>query len=132
LDHADSIRRPQPPHISSPARRYRRLRGALHWCGASRADPPPLEGLREEFLPEVTFCGRQNTKLQYAALAAAALHAGTRPDLLDEVAWCPIDDFWQYALSVAVTYIRPAASRAGAPVRQARQHLGEHPVHSVP
>jgi hypothetical protein len=25
---------------------------ALDWCGASRADPLPLEGLRERFLPE--------------------------------------------------------------------------------
>jgi len=29
LDHADSIRRPQPPHTSNPARRYRRSRGAF-------------------------------------------------------------------------------------------------------
>ena len=27
---------------------------ALDWCGASRADPLPLEGLREGFLPECT------------------------------------------------------------------------------
>jgi len=30
----------------------------LDWCGASRADPLPLEGLRERFLPERTFRGR--------------------------------------------------------------------------
>jgi hypothetical protein len=70
---------------------------ALDWCGASRADPLPLEGLRERFLPETTFRGRQNSKLQYAVLAAAALHGGTEPDLLDEVAWWQTDDFWQYA-----------------------------------
>ena len=28
---------------------------ALNWCGASRADPLPLEGLRERFLPECAF-----------------------------------------------------------------------------
>ena len=50
---------------------------ALDWCGASRADPLPLEGLRERFLPECTFRGRQNKKLQYAVLAAAALRGGT-------------------------------------------------------
>src|SRR5260370_6551568 len=59
---------------------------ALDWCGASRADPLPLEGLRERFLPERTFCGRQNNKLQYAVLSAAALHGGTQPDLLNEIA----------------------------------------------
>ena len=86
---------------------------ALDWCGASRADPLPLEGLRERFLPECAFRGRQNTKLQYSVLAAAALHGGTEPDLLDEVAGWQADDFWQYALFAAAAYIRAAASRAG-------------------
>ena len=85
----------------------------LDWCGASRADPLALEGLREQFLPEYAFRGRQNKKLQYAVLAAAALHGGTEPDLLDEVVWWQTDDFWQYALFAAATYIRAAASRAG-------------------
>jgi hypothetical protein len=31
---------------------------ALDWCRASRADPLPLEGLRERFLPECAFRGR--------------------------------------------------------------------------
>ena len=105
---------------------------ALDWCGARRADPLPLEGLRERFLPECTFRGRENTKLRYAVLAAAALHGGTEPDLLDEVAWWQTDDFWQYALFAAVAYIRAAASRAGVPVRQACQGLGEHPGHPAP
>jgi hypothetical protein len=105
---------------------------ALDWCRASRADPLPLEGLRERFLPECTFRGRENTKLQYAVLAAAALHGGTEPDLLDEVAWWQTDDFWQYALFAAVAYIRAAASRAGVPVRQACQDLGERPGHPTP
>jgi hypothetical protein len=94
---------------------------ALDWCGASRADPLPLEGLRERFLPECTFRGRENTKLQYAVLAAAALHGGTEPDLLDEVAWWQTDDFWQYALFAAVACIRAApAGRASQYARHAR------------
>ena len=105
---------------------------ALDWCGASRAAPLPLQGLRERFLPECTFRGRENTKFQYAVLAAAALHGGTEPDLLDEVAWWQTDDFWRYALLAAVAYIRAAASRAGAPVRQACQDLGERPGHPAP
>jgi len=59
----------------------------LDWCGASRADPLALEGMRERFLPECAFRGRQNSKLQFAILAAAALRGGTEPDLLYEVAW---------------------------------------------
>ena len=105
---------------------------ALDWCGASRADPLPLEGLRERFLPECTFRGRENKKLQYAVLAAAALHGGTEPDLLDEVAWWQTDDLWQYALFAAAACIRAAASRAGVPVRQACQDLGQRPGHPAP
>ena len=105
---------------------------ALDWCGASRADPLPLEGLRERFLPECAFRGRENTKLQYAVLAAAALHGGTGPDLLDEVAWWQTDDLWQCALFAAVACSRGAASRAGVPVRQASQDLGERPGHPAP
>jgi hypothetical protein len=105
---------------------------ALDWCRLSRADPLPLEGLRERFLPEATFRGRRNAKLQYAVLSAAAVHGGTEPDLLDEVASWQADDFWQYAMYAAIGYIRAAASRAGVPVRQACQDLGERPGHPAP
>jgi len=102
---------------------------ALDWCGARRAEPSALEGMRERFLAECPFRGRQHKKLQYAMLAAAALHGGTEPDLLEEVAWWQTDDFWQYALFAAIAYIRAAASRAGVPVRQACQDLGQRPGH---
>ena len=35
----------------------------LDWCGASRADPLALEGMRERFLPECAFRGGQDKKL---------------------------------------------------------------------
>ncbi len=105
---------------------------ALDWCGASRAGPLPVEGLRERFLPECTFRGRRNTMLRYAVLAAAALHGGTEPALLDEVAWWQADDFWRYALFAAVGCIRAAASRAGVPVRQACQDLTQSPGQPAP
>jgi len=105
---------------------------ALDWCRASRTNPLQLEGLRERFLPESSFRGRQNKKLQYAILAAAALHGGTEPDLLDEVAWWQTDDFWEYALYTAVAYIRASASRAGLPVRQACQDLPQRLGHPAP
>jgi hypothetical protein len=98
---------------------------ALDWCGASRADPLALEQMRERFLPESAFRGRENRKLQFAILAAAALRGGTEPDLLDEVAWWQADNFWQYALYAAVAYIRAAAGRAGVPVRQVCQELAQ-------
>jgi hypothetical protein len=122
-----------PLHLRSdtfPGEVFLRLAAdALEWCGASRAEPLPLEGLRERFLPECAFRGRHNAKLQYAVLAAAAIHGGTRPDLLDEAALWQTDDFWQYAMYAAVAFIRAAASRAGVTVRQACQELDEHPGH---
>ena len=96
---------------------------ALDWCRATRADPLPLEGLRERFLPERAFRGQQRVLELRVLPAAAAIHGGTEPDLLEEVAWWQADDFWQYALFAAVAYIRAAASRAGVPVRQACQDL---------
>jgi hypothetical protein len=60
---------------------------ALDWCMASRAEPLALDGMRERFLPECAFRGRENQKLQFAILAAAALRGGAEPDLLSEVAW---------------------------------------------
>lgn len=96
---------------------------ALDWCGSSRSDPLALEGMRERWLPECASRGRQNKKLQFAILAAAALRGGAEPDLLDEVAWWQTDDFWEYALYAAVAYIRAAAARADVPVRQVCHEL---------
>jgi hypothetical protein len=122
-----------PRNDTFPGEVFLRLAAdALEWCGASRAEPLPLEGLRERFLPECAFRGRQNAKLRYAVLAAAGVHGGTEPDLLDEVASWQTDDFWQYALYAAVAYVRAAASRAGVPVRQAYQDLDERPGHPAP
>ena len=98
---------------------------ALDWCEASRADPLALDGMPQRFLPECAFRGQQKKKLQFAVLAAAALHGGAEPDLLDEVAWWQTDDFWQYALYAVVAYIRAAASRAGVPVCQVCQELAQ-------
>jgi hypothetical protein len=95
----------------------------LEWCGASRANPLALEGMPERFLPECAFRGRENKRLQFAVLAAAALRGGAEPDLLGEVTWWQTDDFWHYALYTAVAYIRAAASRAGVPVRRVCQEL---------
>jgi hypothetical protein len=122
-----------PRNDTFPGEVFLRLAAdALDWCGASRADPVALEGIRERFLPECAFRGRQNKKLQFAVLAAAALHGGTAPDLLDEVAWWQTDDFWEYALFATVAYIRAAANRAGVPARQACQELTQRPGDAAP
>ena len=104
----------------------------LDWCDASRQHPLALEGIRERFLPECAFRGRQNHKLQFAVLAAAALRGGAEPDLLEEVAWWQTDDFWQYALFAAIAYIRAAADRTSVPVREACQQLAQRPGYPAP
>jgi len=84
---------------------------ALGWCGAGRISPLSVEGIGDRFLPECLFRGRQNNKFQYAVLAAAALHCGTEPDLLDEIAWWQTDDFCQYALFATVACTAPLPTR---------------------
>jgi hypothetical protein len=115
-----------PRNDTFPGEVFLRLAAdALDWCRVSRANPLQLEGPRERFRPEGSFRGRQNKNFQYAVLAAAALHGGTEPDLLEEAAWWQPDDIWEYALYAAVAYIRAAASQAGVPVRQACQDLAQ-------
>jgi hypothetical protein len=105
---------------------------ALGWCGASRADPVPLEGMRERFLSSCSFRGRERRKLQYVILAAAAISGGAEPDLLDEVAWWQTDDFWQYAMYAAVAFIGQAADRAGVPVSRVCRELANAGLASSP
>jgi hypothetical protein len=111
-------------HDTFPGEVFLRLAAdALDWCQASQGDPVPLEGIRERLLSECRFRGRENHKFGFAVLAAAALRGGVEPDLLDEIAWWQTDDFWQYALFAAVTYIRVAADRASIPVPQVCREL---------
>jgi hypothetical protein len=127
FDLADQLAPLHPRDNTFPGEVFLHLAAdALDWCGTSRTQPLPLEGIRDRFLPECTFRGRQNKKLQYAVLAAAALRGGAEPDLLDEIAWWQTDDFWQYALFATVAYIRAAASRAGMPVPQVCDELIRH------
>ena len=118
-----------PAHNTFPGEVFLRVAAdALSWCQASRAEPMSLEGLNKQFLPECTFRGRDNSRFQYAVLAAAAIHGGAEPDLLDEAAWWPAEDLWRYALFAAVAYIRATASRNGVPVGQACQDLARVPL----
>ena len=115
-----------PRYNTFPGEAFMRLAATtLDWCGVSQADPLPLEGMRERYLPEREFRRRERQKLQFALLAAAALHGGAEPDLLDEVVLWQTDDFWEYALFAAVAYIRATADRASVPVRQVCQELGQ-------
>jgi hypothetical protein len=99
-------------------------------AGLLRGQPDRPAALRgtPRAVPARDHLPRPGNKIQYAVRAAAALHGGTEPDLLDEVTRWQTGDFWQYALFAAVAHIR-AASRAGVPARQASQDLAQRPSH---
>jgi hypothetical protein len=81
--------------------------------------------LRENYLPECEFRGRQNRKIQYAILTSAAVRGGLEPDLLDEVVWWQTDDYWRYALYAAVALIRVAAERRDESIARLARRLAE-------
>jgi hypothetical protein len=99
---------------------------ALKLVDATRDDPVLYDGLRETYLPECQFRGRENSKIQYALLTSAAVQGGLEPDLLDEVIWWHADDYWRYALYAAVALIRACADHEAIPVAQLVEQLAEH------
>ena len=98
---------------------------AFEIAGISRDTSIPYEGLREAHLPECSFRGRENRKIQYAILTSAACRADLKPDLLDEVAYWN-DDYWRYALFATVGLIRAAADLQGIPVAQLARQIAKH------
>jgi hypothetical protein len=114
---ASAIEELHPRHNTFPGEVFLcLLADALDVAGAVRGDPVPYGGLREKYLGECMFRGRENRKIQFAILAGAAARGGIEPDLLDEVAWWQADDFWWYALAAAVAVIRACADRMKLPV----------------
>ena len=89
---------------------------ALELAGAGPDTPIPYDGLIENYLAEHTFKEKQNRKIQFVILGAAALRGGIEPDLLGEIYWWRSDDFWWYALAASVATIRACADKAGVPV----------------
>lgn len=98
---------------------------AMDATGVTQYEPIPYEGLRERFLPECQFRGRDNRKIQFAVLAVGASRGGLEPDLLDEVVWWRSDDFWWFALAAAVAVIRACAERLGESVPDFSARLDE-------
>jgi hypothetical protein len=89
---------------------------ALDLACSAGAEPLESEGLRERFLPEVTFRGRvEHRNSQYALYAAACMRGGLQPDLLSDAGWWQTP-LWQYAVFAVVVYGRAAAERLALPV----------------
>jgi hypothetical protein len=126
LDLAASVADLHPKNNTFPGEVFMGLAAdALEIAAATREEPIPYEGLRETYLAECEFRGRQNRKIQYAILTSAAVGGGLEPDLLDEVMWWQADDYWRYALYAAVALIRAAADRRGISVAQLAERLAE-------
>jgi hypothetical protein len=98
---------------------------ALEIADATRNDPVPFEGLREIYLPECEFWGKNNRKIQYAILTSASVQGGLEPDLLGEAAWWRADDYWRYALYAAVALIRAGAERQSVTIAQMVEQLAD-------
>lgn len=124
---AESVRDLHPKNDTFPGEVFMGLAAdVLELADATRGDPIRYDGLREAYLPECQFRGRENRKIQYALLTSASLRGGLEPDLLDEVMWWHADDYWRYALYAAVALIRAAADHQAIPVAQLVKQLAAH------
>jgi hypothetical protein len=87
---------------------------AIDESGATTSEPIDFENIRERFLPDHHFSGKnQHYKSKYAVSAAAMIHGGVYPDLLDDAAWWQTDDLWIYSFLALVIFVRAAAERTG-------------------
>jgi hypothetical protein len=87
---------------------------AIDESGATQAEPIDSENIRERLLPEHPFSGKtQHAKSKYAISAAAMIHGGVYPDLLDYAGWWEADDLWTYSFFALLIYVRAAAERTG-------------------
>ena len=123
---AASVADLHPRHNTFPGEVFMGLAAdSLETAGATRNDPIPYEGLRETYLSECEFRGKNNRNIQYAILTSASMRGGLEPDLLDEVAWWHADDYWMYALYAAVALIRAGAERQGITIAQMVEQLAD-------
>jgi hypothetical protein len=121
---AEAVEPLHPRHNTFPGEIFMRLAGdALELASIGPSNPIAYDGLREKYLPECEFRGRDNRKIEFAILASAAVRGGIEPDLLDEVVWWRTDDFWWYALAAAVALIRASADRLNQSVTTFAEQL---------
>jgi hypothetical protein len=99
---------------------------AIEESGATPADPINCEGIRERFLPDHLFSGKtQHYKSKYTISAAAMIHGGVYPDLLDDAAWWEADDLWVYSFFAFLLYMRVAAERSGRSVEEVARSIAD-------
>jgi hypothetical protein len=121
-------------HNTFPAEELLELASdAIDESGATPANPIDLEGIRERFLSEHPFSGKtQHYKSKYAISAAAMIHGGVYPDLLDDAAWWQGDDLWTYSFFALLIYVRVAAERSGQSVAEVARSIADRSDVSLP
>jgi hypothetical protein len=111
-DAIDEIRPLHPRYNTFPGEIFMRIAAdGLEEGGVDRSHPISQELVVEKYLPECKFRGRENGKIRYALLAAAATHAGIEVDLLEEVSYWGTDDYWQYAALATAAWIRAVSDQ---------------------
>lgn len=115
-----------PKHNTFPGEVFLGLAAeTLEIGGVTRDSPIRFEGLVSTHLPEYEFRRRDANKMRTALLLAFSLHGGLEPDLFDDVAWWPTDDYWRYALCALVTLVRATAEKRGVPVSEVAGELAQ-------
>jgi hypothetical protein len=98
---------------------------ALEVAGACRDSPVAFEGIRERYPSEaVAHTKAQHHKSMFALRAAAMIHGGVDPGLLDEVQWWRTDDVWYWSLEALAAYVRAAADRTDQSVASVARRIG--------
>ena len=99
---------------------------AIMFSGASRQRPIEFEGIRERYLPDaIAQTKAEHHKSKFALRAAAMLHGGVDPGLLDEVQWWRTDDLWYWSLEALAAYVRAAADRTGQSVESVCRRVAD-------
>ena len=99
---------------------------AIDVSGATPEDPVDLERIRERFLSDFPFSGKtQHYKSKYAISAAAMIHGGVYPDLVDDAAWWEADDLWRYSFFALLLFVRVAAERTGRSVEDVARTVAD-------
>jgi hypothetical protein len=88
-----------PRHDTFPAELLLDLAAdAIGISGAGRQSPLESEGICARHLPGIAHTKAQHYKSKFTLRAAAILHGGVDPGLLDEVQWWQTDDLWYWSL----------------------------------
>jgi hypothetical protein len=96
----------------------------------SPGPPQPIRSISRRsgaIPPEHHFSERnQHYKSKYAISAAAMIHGGVYPELLDNAAWWQTDDLCLYSFYALLVFIRAAAHRTARSVEQVAVSIADH------